>query len=194
MKNKYDMILAAEQAFARQIALGVIVTTPQSVWHYLIPFMFMFDFLRRGTTIRRYTEHFMFPRKLAIDAAQDLIEAGDKEERVSRIREEIRVWLDNLHLYSQTLQETQMKVVTSLMNHYGKLFQTDGDTYHELVRNAYMDRDNYKAYLAQLTALEKEVDRAILEKLGETEKLREKIFAEQDQLQRMRQKRVNEIF
>jgi hypothetical protein len=42
--------------------------------------------------------------------------------------------------------------------------------------------------------LEQEVDRAIIEKLGETETLREKLLAEEEQLERMRQKRLDEIF
>jgi hypothetical protein len=61
--EKYEMILFAEEALARQVALGVIVTSPLTVWHYLIPFMFIFDFLRRNTILRRYAKHFLFPAK-----------------------------------------------------------------------------------------------------------------------------------
>lgn len=194
MTGKYDLILSAEEALARQVALGVIVTTPQSVWHYLIPFMFIFDFLRRSSTMRRYTQHFMFPRKLALDAARDVIEGEDQKERLSRTEEEIKVWLETLGLYSPSLQTAQIKVVTRLMDHYTRLLQTEGDTYHELVQKAYMSQNNYQAHLSQLKALEQEVDRAIIEKLGETEKLREKLLAEEEQLERMRQKRIDEIF
>jgi hypothetical protein len=194
MVTKYEMILSAEEALARQVALGVVVTTPQSVWHYLIPFMFIFDFLRRSSTMRRYTQHFMFPRKLAMDAARDIIEGEDQKERLSWTEEEIKVWLETLNLYSLSLQAAQMKVVTQLMDHYTKLLQTEGDTYYDLVRNAYMSQSDYQAHLSQLKALEQEVDRAIIEKLGETETLREKLLAEEEQLERMRQKRLDEIF
>lgn len=194
MVTKYEMILSAEEALARQVALGVVVTTPQSVWHYLIPFMFIFDFLRRSSTMRRYTQHFMFPRKLAMDAARDIIEGEDQKERLSWTEKEIKVWLETLNLYSLSLQAAQMKVVTQLMDHDTKLLQTEGDTYYDLVRNAYMSQSDYQAHLSQLKALEQEVDRAIIEKLGETEKLREKLLAEEEQLERMRQKRIDEIF
>jgi hypothetical protein len=80
------------------------------------------------------------------------------------------------------------------MDHYTKLLQTEGETYNDLVRNAYMSQSDYQAHLSQLKALEQEVDRAIIEKLGETEKLREKLLAEEEQLERMRQKRLDEIF
>jgi hypothetical protein len=194
MVTKYEMILSAEEALARQAALGVVVTTPQSVWHYLIPFMFIFDFLRRSSTMRRYTQHFLFPRKLAMDAARHIIEGEDQKERLSWTEEEIRVWLETLNLYSLSLQAAQMKVVTQLMDHYTKLLQTEGDTYYDLVRNAYMSQSDYQEHLSQLKALEQEVDRAIIEKLGETETLREKLLAEEEQLERMRKKSIDEIF
>ena len=194
MAENYDLILSEEESLARQAALGVVVTTPQSVWHYLIPFMFIFDFLRRSTTMRRYTQHFMFPRKLAMDTASDILEGEDKRERLSWTEEEIKVWLETLNLYSPSLQTAQMKVVTQLMDHYTKLLQTEGDTYYDLVRNAYMNQRDYQAHLSQLKAWEQEVDRAIIEKLGETETLREKLLAEEEQLERMRQKRLDEIF
>ena len=194
MTGKYDLILYAEEALARQVALGVIVTRPQSVWHYLIPFMFIFDFLRRSSTMRRYTQLFMFPRKLAMDAARRIIEGEERKERISWTEEEIKVWLETLNLYSPSLQTAQMKVVTRLMDHYTKLLQTEGETYYDLVRNAYMSQSDYQAFLSQLKALEQEVDRAIIEKLGETEKLREKLLAEEEQLERMRQKRIDDIF
>jgi hypothetical protein len=194
MTGKYDLMLSAEEALARQVALGVVVTTPQSVWHYLIPFMFIFDFLRRSSTMRRYTQHFMFPRKLAMDAARDIIEGEDQKERLSWTEEEIKVWLETLNLYSLSLQAAQMKVVTQLMDHFTKLLQTEGDTYYDLVRNAYMSQSEYQAHLSQLKALEQEVDKAIIEKLGETEKLREKLLAEEEQLERMRKKSIDEIF
>ena len=194
MTGKYDLILSAEEALARQVALGVIVTTPQSVWHYLIPFMFIFDFLRRSSTMRRYTQHFMFPRKLAMDAARDILEGEDQKERLSWAEENIKAWLGTLDLSSSSLQAAQMKVVTRLMDHYTRLLQTEGDTYHELVQKAYMTQSNYRAHLSQLKTLEQEVDRAIMERRGETEKLRDKLQAEAEQLERMRQKRLDEIF
>ena len=194
MAEKYDLILSAEESLARQVALGVIVMQPLTVWHYLIPFMFIFDFLRRSTTMRRYTQHFMFPRKLAMDTASDILEGEDKRERLSWTEEEIKVWLETLNLYSPSLQAAQMKVVTQLMDHYTKLLQTEGDTYYDLVRNAYISQNDYQAHLSQLKTFEEEVDRAIIERLGETEKLREKLLAEAEQLERMRQKRLDEIF
>jgi hypothetical protein len=194
MADKYELILSAEESLARQVALGVIIMQPLTVWHYLIPFMFIYDFLRRTVTIRRYTQHFMFPRRLAVDAARDILRGEAREERRVGVGDDTKGWLHSLDLYSDTLYEAQMKMIDLLVDHYAKLLQVEGNTYDALVRNAYTSGVDYEAHLSLLTAVEKEVDRAIMERLGETEKLREKILAEQEQLERMRQKDMERIF
>jgi hypothetical protein len=194
MREKYDIILSAEEEFARAVALGVIVTRPVSVWQTLIPFMFILDFLRRGSVLRHYTQNFMFPRKLAIDAALAINSGEDKENRISWVEEETREWLNTLKLYSQGLHRNQMEVIALLIEHYSRLLNSDGDTYTSLVRNAYNNRENYEAYLSRLSSAEKEVDRAIIEKLGETENLRQRLLAEQLQLEKRRKINIEEIF
>jgi hypothetical protein len=194
MVEKYEMILDAEEAFARQVALGVIVTTPQSVWSYLIPFMFIFDFLRRGTTIRRFTQHFMFPRKLTIHAAQDILTGEERAKRLSAIGPEIEGWLNPLSLYSTAIYEKQMEVIDLLAEHYLKLLEADGDTYIALIKNSYGNRQKYEAYLSQMATAEEELDRAIIEKLGQNEKLREKLSAERQQVKRLSEKRADLVF
>jgi len=194
MNNKYDMILAAEEAFARQVALGVIVTMPQSAFHYMIPFMFIFDFLRRNVTVRHYTKHFLVPRRLALDAAQDIFGGKDRTKRLSEIEPQIKAWLNGLKLYSPAVQQKQMDVIHLLVEHYMKLLQVNGDTYNALIRNGYDNRQNYEAHLSQLTAEEEGLDRAILEELGQNEKLRQKLRAEREQVKRLGGKRIDQIF
>lgn len=194
MANTRDIILAAEEAFARQVALGVIVTTPQSAFHYLIPFMFIFDFLRRTATIRHYSKHFLFPRRLALDAAQDILGGEDRSKRLSAIEPQIKAWLNALKLHSSAVQQKQMDVIHVLVEHYMKLLQVNGDKYNALVRNGYDNRQNYEAHLSHLAAEEEALDRAILEELGHNEKLRQKLHAEREQVKRLSEKRMDQIF
>jgi hypothetical protein len=85
-------------------------------------------------------------------------------------------------------------MVRSLVGHYGTLFRAEGDSYSSLLRNAYGKRRKYEDHLSRLTSLEKEVDKAIIEALGDSEKLRQKLLAEQQQLKKMRGKAVEEVF
>lgn len=192
--DKYDMILTAERQFAREVTLGVIVSRPLSVWHYLIPGMFIIDFLRRTSAIRAYSKHFMFPRRLAIDAARDLSMDYDAASVHSRIDSEITHWLTSLNLYSEKLISTQKAAIDVLIAHYGKLLKAEGESYYELIQNAYPTRSLYENHIKQLAEAENEVDRALVEKLGESDVLKEKLQLEAQQVTLRRRKILEDIF
>lgn len=192
--DKYDIILNAEQQFAREVSLGVIYLRPPSVWHYVIPGMFIFDFLRRGSIIRKYTETFMFPRILALQTARD--RCGDNTEAsADRSHEnEIKNWLAALKLDSQDLVLAQAETVDLLTDHYVKLLQAEGESYDDLIQNAYSSRENFEAHLRQIAAAENKVDRAILAKVGDNAAVKEKLKLEAQQVEHRRQKISEDIF
>ena len=188
------MILAAEEQFAREVTLGVIVSRPLTVWQYMIPGMFIIDFLRRGSAIRRYTKHFIYPRKLAIDAARAISEGEDKFSLNSRLEEDTNTWLNSLNLFSPELVQTHLELIDVLTEHYSKLLKAKGDTFYLLIENAYKNRDNFKVFIDQITAAEKAVDEKVIERLGGNEKVKEKISAEQQQIDKRRQKILDDTF
>ena len=192
--DKYNLILSAEKQFAREVTLGVIVQQPLSAWHYLIPGMFIIDFLRRNTAISRYTKHFLFPRKLAMDAAQRLLRDDKKPALDAQIEVEIGNWLKALNLYSQKLAQAQKAAVDVLTDHYLKLLEADGSGYFDLIENAYHSREAYEAHLRRLSLSENEVDRAIIAQLGENERLKEKLLLETQQVELRRNKILEDIF
>jgi hypothetical protein len=87
-----------------------------------------------------------------------------------------------------------MSVVRLLVDHYAKLLQEEGDTYYSLVRNGYENRENYELYLSRLASLEGEVDRAIVDKSPADENFKQRLLAEQREVENRRQKHVDEIF
>jgi len=192
--DKYDIIENAEQQFAREVTLGVIVTRPLTTWHYIIPGFFIIDFLRRGSAIRQYTKHFMFPRKLAMDAAVAEMQGENKESLSSQLEDHIRVWLESLKLYSPDLVKAHVVLIEMLAAHYLKLLNSDGDTFNLLIETAYQSRDNFKQFIETITLAENEVDRQAIEQLGGQEKVKEKILAEQQQIAKRRQKILEEVF
>jgi hypothetical protein len=192
--EKYKMILMTEEKMAREVTLAVIVTRPLTVWHYIIPGMFIIDFLRRGSTLRKYTEHFMFPRKLAIDAVQALAQKEEQAAVFSHIENETRSWLSRLDLNTPGLLRAQLKVIKLLIDHYAGLLKADGVSVYALIKKTYESRENFQKHVDELTAAEAEVDRELIAKLGETEKLKAKISAEQKQLEERREKIAEEVF
>jgi hypothetical protein len=192
--EKYKMILMTEEKMAREVTLGVIVTRPLTVWHHIIPGMFIIDFLRRGSALRRYTNHFMFPRKLAIDAAQALARDEDKTAVFSHIENDTSMWLNSLDLFAPGLLQAQLAVINLLIDYYTRLLKEDGYSLYALIKKAYQNRDSFQGFIDELTTAEAEVDRELIAKLGETEKLRAKIAAEQEQLRERRGKIIEEVF
>ncbi len=192
--DKYDIIVNAEQQFAREVTLGVIVTRPLTAWHYIIPGFFIIDFLRRSSAIRQYTKHFMFPRKLAIDAAVAELQGENQEPTGRNLADKIRIWLESLNLYSPDLVNAHVDLIGILAAHYLKLLNADGDTMYLLIAGAYRDAENFKEFIETITPAENEVDRQVIEQLGGNEKIKEKIIAEQQQIAKRRQKILGEVF
>ena len=192
--EKYDIIVEAEQQFAREVTLGVIVTRPLTAWHTIIPGFFIIDFLRRGSAIRQYTKHFMFPRKLAMDAAVAEMQGEKKESMKYDLEDDTRIWLESLKLYSPDLVKAHLELIEVLAAHYLKLLNAEGDTFNLLIEHAYQNSENFEQFIKKVTSLENEVDLQVIEQLGGNEKVKEKIEAEQLQIAKRRHRILEEIF
>jgi hypothetical protein len=192
--DKYEIILNAEQQFAREVTIGVLYLRPLSVWHYLIPGMFIIDFLRRGSAIRKYGETFMFPRKLALQAARDLSAGTTRADIGPHLETEIKSWLAKLQLDSPDLVNTQKETVDLLIDHYVKLLQAEGESYYDLIQNAYSARESFETHLREMTAAENEVDRAILARVGDKPEVKEKLQLEARQVESRRKEILEDIF
>ena len=194
MERKQKVILEAEESFARVVALGVHVKRPLSAWHYILPGMFILDFLRRSGETRRYSTIFVFPRKLALNGALDIIQGENRKEILSQIEEKMKQWLSSLNLYSERLHRKYMDIIDLLVDHYSKLLHAEGKSYRALVNHAYGTRAQYEVYLKQLSAAEQDADLALAEIRGGTEEIGERRRAEQIQVMELRAKEVNQIF
>ena len=124
--EKYNIIENAEQQFAREVTLGVIVTSPLTAWQYIIPGYFIIDFLRRSRAIRQFTKYFMFPRKLAMDMAVAAMQERNKAFISSDFKDNIRIWLESLKLYSPDLEKAHVGLIEILTAHYLKLLNAKG--------------------------------------------------------------------
>jgi hypothetical protein len=192
--DRYDIITHAEEQFAREVGLGVLYLRPLSVWHYLIPGMFIIDFLRRSSVIRKYTDTFMFPRKLALQAARSLSAGQTRSAIDSYLETELKNWLASLHLNSHDLIRAQIGAINLLIDHYARLLQVEGDSYYDLIQNAYPSRGSFEDYLLRIAAAENTVDQAVLAVAGDRPKIKEKLELEARQVQSRRQKILEDIF
>jgi hypothetical protein len=63
-----------------------------------------------------------------------------------------------------------------------------------LIENAYTSREAYEAHVCELTSAEAEIDRAIIEKIGNNEKLKEKLRLEAQQVEKRHRNIIENIF
>jgi hypothetical protein len=81
-----------------------------------------------------------------------------------------------------------------LTDHYARLLQAEGESYYDLIQNAYSSRAAFEAHLRDITAAENEVDRAILARVGGKPAVKEKLELEARQVESRRQKILEDIF
>lgn len=194
MQTKYGVILSYEESFARVVTMGVIVRKPLTVWHLLIPFVFIFDFLRVKSETEIFVRNFLFTKKLALDAAVDINKGQDRQSILTKIENETRDRLVSQKLYSWRIHQGQMAEVNLLIDHYAELLGTEGNNYESLVKNAYKTREQYEAFLHQLTSVEREIDRAVMVTLGETEEVWEPMVLKQTTIDKIRARGINKLF
>jgi len=193
-QKKYQMVLSAEESFAQGVALGMWVQRPLTAWHYLLPGMFVWDILRRRMAVQQYSSLFLFPRKLALDAALGMTGGEGREGVLSVAGNKIQEWLSIKRVDSPSILRGHMNQIGILLDHYSRLLQADGESYLGLIRNTYGTRRNYEGYLARLSAAEGEVDQGLAQIQGGTAESWDRLRAEQVQVVQLRKKEVERIF
>jgi len=163
LDTKYESIFAKERSLAKAVTSAVIESKPITVWEIMIPILFLLSFLRFKRTREIFTLNFLFTKKLALEAAFDMIKKGmSKEVVIKRIKEKTSNILaqDNKGIYSIKIRQRQLKEINLLIDHYYKLLNAEGKSYASMLKNAYQTHERYVTFLGQLGRAEKEVNRA----------------------------------
>jgi triphosphoribosyl-dephospho-CoA synthetase len=170
LKNKFDVIFAWERRMAKSVAFQAIKPKPFSVWEVLIPVIFILNFMRSKEQREIFAQNLLFTKKLALEAAFDLIKKGHSRETVvDRIKKKTAGLLASItqDVYSEAIRQEQMKEMDLLIDHYAKLIQAEGEDYAELVVVAYHTREAYSNFLEKLKRAEEDVTRAARKTLGD---------------------------
>ena len=169
IKRKYDMILSHETAFARSVALATIKPKPFSVWEVTIPIIFIFSYMKSKETREVFVQNVMFTKKMAIQAAFDILKKGQTRESVmERIRSKTREMIASVPggIYSAEIRREQLKEIDLLIDHYSRLLNSQGNDYDSLVLNAYQTPDRLADFFERLQEAEDSVGRAAHNTLG----------------------------
>ena len=163
------MILSHETAFARSVALATIKPKPFSVWEVTIPIIFIFSYMKSKETREVFVQNVMFTKKMAIQAAFDILKKGQARESVmERIRSKTREMIASVPggIYSAEIRREQLKEIDLLIDHYSRLLNSQGNDYDSLVLNAYQAPDRLADFFERLQQAEDSVGRAAHNTLG----------------------------
>jgi hypothetical protein len=169
LDTKYESILSRERSLARAVAISAVKAKPITVWEVTIPVIFIFGYMRLKSTREIFTQNILFTKKLALEAALEMIKKGQpREEVMSRIEDKTSSLLISVKkgVYSEEIRQMQLKEIDLLINHYCRLLRAEGRDYASLVINAYKSQKDYSTFLGQLKETEKQVTRAAEQTLG----------------------------
>jgi hypothetical protein len=164
------MILSHETAVARSVALAVIQPKPFSVWEVLIPILFIFGYMRSKEQREVFAQNVLFTKKMALQAAFDMFKKDHtRETEMEQIRSKTREMIATIPggIYSAEIRQEQLKEIDLLVDHYGRLLNSEGDDYDSLVFNAYRKPQRLSDFFERLQEAEERVGRAAHNTLGD---------------------------
>ena len=149
--------------------MQTIKPKPFSVWEVLIPIVFILGYMRSKEQREVFVQNLMFTKKLALDAAFEMLARDCSKEMVlRRVASETKSLLSSIPngVYSDAIRQQQIGEVDLLIDHYCKLMRADGDDYAALVVNAYRTKADYSDFQDKLVLAERMVTQAARETLG----------------------------
>ena len=195
--TKYNIIHSQERRLAKAVARKVVKFPEFTGLMFVMPPLFLFALLGYGRRVEIVTLNFLFTKKLALDAARDImLKDQSRQDVLAMIDDKTSDILasDKQGVYSERIRRKQINEINLLLDHYLKLLNAEGKSYESLVKNAYQTRDNYKAFLQELTLAERAVNRAAIQTVGKTEITSELISKMETVADGMRQAEVEKIF
>ena len=150
---------------ADRIARCLIETKKISIFSKILLFPFyVIAYLRYRRTLSVTRKNLLYTKQLALDAAKDINQGYEREERIASINRKTKETLDKegKGLYTDKVRRKQFKEIDVLINHYQKLLNSEGEIYDEMIRTAYQSRQGYLAFVKKLQWAEKEVIQAAI--------------------------------
>ena len=189
MDNK-ELVLAHEKKFAALLANQVLVKPKLSVWMIFIPFIFIFyfqDFSKYKNQRKEFLVNWLLSRKKALNEAEAAIDEKRKPDT--------KVLADQADLKPKVVGKYE-HLLTVMVTHYTALLKAGGETYDDLVRSAYENRQGeYLFFINQLTEAEQALNKALLPELRKnSQNVGATIKKIENASGKLRRSEINEIF
>lgn len=168
-KNNYSLIRANEKRFAKRVIYQLRAQDPPPAWHNLIPFQFLFEYIRIRRAAGEFEENAMVVRRTALESALSMAKNQSPDLVRKNMQNTIREWLSRNNLFSQPLLEKQMALAEAYEAHFKTLLAAEGKTYEDLVRRGYRVPPKYREFLDKTARMEAAIDSLVCEMSFEAE-------------------------
>jgi hypothetical protein len=157
-----EWILDQERSFARELARAVIEVPKLSMWVILIPILLVYHLYRHNSAVKgrsAFAQHYLLSRTRSLEEAYQAL----AEQRPPDIEGVVAMAVD----LPDTARQPYRDWITVLIRHYGDLLQAPGTDVKDLIHAVYRSHSNYLLLLNQLNRLEKTLNAALKNHVGE---------------------------
>lgn len=153
--EKREWILENEYQLAGRLSREIIHRPELNIWMIIIPVIFVYFFFQLNRSVsakKEFVQNFVLTRKNILNEACALSEDGAKPDFEEMAKYE-RV--------PDCAVEAYKTWANVLFEHYQKLLNEKGDSYAELVRGRYENRDRYLLILDRISKAENKFYQAL---------------------------------
>jgi len=132
---------------------------PTKGWNLLVFPLYLVQYLRYKSTLRSVCNNFLFTKKLALEAAVQVIGGQTEATQMRIIETRTRMLLQGRTrpYYTQAIRRKQLIEIELLIRHYVALLKSSATSYGAMIRDVYPDRNSYTSFLKRLQQVEREV-------------------------------------
>ncbi len=196
IETRYELIFSQERRFADLLADKIVDRPRLSAWMIVIPIIFvqyLLGYRQYKPALEAVAKEFMTTKKAALNAAFDMVERGiPKEQALAGCLPSSE---GGYAEPAKEIRRKQLKEIDLLIDHYVKLLKAEGDSYHSLLKNAYLTRISYERFLNLLQQAEKEVNRAANRAFSQTTRnFSEMLSKTEEAAEALRTAEMNTVF
>ena len=148
---------------ANQIS-GILIQdqTVEFNWRVVLLPLFLMDVIHYRHRLRVLRKNLLYTRRLAFDAAQNIISGQERGWQIRRIEIKTQEALDRdkSGQYTEKIRRKQLSEIESLITHYVDLINTGKSKYPDMIKAVYPAKGNYLNFLNNHRKLEEEVIQA----------------------------------
>ena len=131
-------------------------------WRVVLLPLFLMDVIHYRYRLRVLRKNLLYTRRLAYDAAQNIIDGQEEGWQIRRIEIKTQEALDRdkSGQYTEKIRRKQLSEIAPLITHYVDLINSGKSTYPEMLKAVYPSKGKYMNFLNKLRVLEEDVIQA----------------------------------